>query len=113
MYGALYPWAEDFDLNSYFGPLYQNGVDQMIRIIQTSLQPVVVVAIAPYTNFKTALLKNPQIVNNTLIIAMGGSFFIGYNGHPPPVPEYNIRYNPLVSETMTLSKFFWFTLLCC
>jgi inosine-uridine nucleoside N-ribohydrolase len=89
--GALYPWAQDFDLNSYSGPLYKNGVNQMIKIIENAVQKVVIVAIAPYTNLQTALQRRPSIVNNVLIVAMGGSFFVGYNGRPPPVPEYNIR----------------------
>jgi inosine-uridine nucleoside N-ribohydrolase len=89
-YGALYSWAESFDLSTYTGPFYQDGVAKMVEIIQASLDPVVLVEIAPASNLLPAFAQYPMLNTQVYVASMGGSFFTGYNGKAPTVPEYNI-----------------------
>jgi inosine-uridine nucleoside N-ribohydrolase len=89
--GALYGWSEDFDLSTYKGTIYNDGVAAMIDIIRNSVDEVVILEIAPCPNLQKALKIAPDIVSNSRIIAMGGSIYLGYNDRSPATNEYNIR----------------------
>jgi len=87
--GALFSWANDFNLNDYNGTIYEDGISAMLNIIE-SLDYVILLVISPCPNIQIALEMNQNFSNKVKIIAMGGSLHIGYNGMAPAVPEYNI-----------------------
>ena len=91
---TLWDWAEDFDLSSYKGGVYQDGVDQMAKIILDSETLVDIIAIGPMTNFPLLLQKYPDVVKKARIRAMAGSIYRGYNDSLKPTNEYNVRLCP-------------------
>jgi hypothetical protein len=58
--GALYPWAADFSLSDYAGPIFVDGVSEMINIINTAASTITVLAIAPCPNIELALVILPN-----------------------------------------------------
>lgn len=86
----MYGWANGFDMSTYTGVVYDDGISAMIDFIKESEQEVVLLAIAPCPNLMVALDRDPSIVNNSRIVAMGGSIKTGYNHLPPASMEYNI-----------------------
>jgi len=91
---TLWGWAEDFDLSSYKGGVYQNGVDQMAKIILESDTVVDIIAIAPMINFPSLLQKYPDVVKKARIRAMAGSIYKGYDNSSIPAEEYNVQMCP-------------------
>lgn len=63
-----------------------------VDYINRSPEPVTIVAVGPLTNVATALIMDPDIVNNIeQIVVMGG----GYNiTNVSPTAEFNIWYDP-------------------
>jgi inosine-uridine nucleoside N-ribohydrolase len=103
-YGALYSWANDFELSKYKGIIYKNGIEAFIETINNSSEEIIILVIAPCLNIQKALQLNASIVKKSRIIAMGGSICIGYNGKSPKVPEYNIVDNIIASQSMYDTK---------
>ena len=91
---TLWDWAEDFDLSGYKGGVYQDGVDQMAKIILDSETLVDIIAIGPMTNFPLLLRKYPDVVKKARIRAMAGSIYRGYNNSTTPAEEYNVKMCP-------------------
>jgi len=91
---TLWGWAEDFDLSSYKGGVYPNGVDQMAKIILESDTVVDIIAIAPMINFPSLLQKYPDVVKKARIRAMAGSIYKGYDSSSIPAEEYNVQMCP-------------------
>jgi len=89
-FGPMYGWSADYNLSKYSGVIHLDGIAAMVDVIQKSPTPVVILEISPSPNIQHALKLDPTIVKKSKIFGMGGSFFIGYNGYPPPVAEYNI-----------------------
>ncbi len=87
------PWLEGFDLDSYPGTIYPDGVQAMLEVIAASPQPVTVISIGVATNIARALEKNPDIAAKCCFVGMHGSIYIGYDGKPGAVPEANARYD--------------------
>ena len=87
---AFWPWADGFDISSYKGKVYTDGIAQMADIILNSSTPVDIIAIGPMTNFPRLLKMYPDVVKNARIRAMAGSVYKGYDNSSTPVPEYNI-----------------------
>jgi len=87
------PWLEGFDLDSYPGTIYPDGVQAMLEVIAASPQPVTVISIGVATNIARALEKNPDIASKCCFVGMHGSIYIGYDGKPGAVPEANVRYD--------------------
>ena len=87
---TLFDWASDYDLSSYKGGVFEDGVDQMGKIITSSPTVVNIIAIGPMTNFPELLRRYPDAAKNARIFAMAGSIHRGYNNGSTPVPEYNV-----------------------
>ena len=90
----LWDWAKDFELSNYKGGVFENGIDQMAKIILESDTVVTIMAIGPMTNFPLLLQKYPEVVKKARIRAMAGSIYRGYDNSTTPTDEYNVRTCP-------------------
>lgn len=91
---TLWDWASDFNLSDYKGGVYEDGIDQMAKIILGSETVVDIIAIGPMTNFPLLLERYPDVVKNARIRAMAGSIYRGYDNSTVPTAEYNVRMCP-------------------
>jgi inosine-uridine nucleoside N-ribohydrolase len=83
--------VEDYDLNSYPGRVYPDGVRAMVDIIMQSPKPVTVIAVGPLPNLPAALDLEPRIVRNARFVGMHGSVRRGYGNSAKISAEYNVR----------------------
>lgn len=84
-------WLGDYDLSGYPGKVHADGVQAMIDLIMAADGPITVCAIGPVTNLAEALRREPRIADKARVVLMAGSIHIGYEGHPGPQPEWNVR----------------------
>lgn len=85
------PWAADYDLASYPGPVHADGVGALIDAIMNAPEPITLIAIGPLTNIAAALAREPRIAERCArFIGMHGSLRRGYDGGPQPVAEWNV-----------------------
>ncbi len=89
------PWAADYDLASYPGPVHADGVGALIDAIMNAPEPITLIAIGPLTNVAAALAREPRIAERCArFIGMHGSLRRGYDGSPQPVAEWNVVSAP-------------------
>jgi len=84
-------WAKDYDLSTYPGTIYEDGVQALIDIIMKSRKRIKVVAVGPLPNIAAALEREPRIAKKAEFVGMHGSIRRGYGNNPTPSPEYNVR----------------------
>jgi inosine-uridine nucleoside N-ribohydrolase len=97
---TLWDWAKDFNLSDYRGGVFEDGVDQMAKIILSSETVVDIIAIGPMTNFPLLLQKYPDVVKKARIRAMAGSIYRGYDNSTTPTEEYNVKLCPHCLNTV-------------
>ena len=85
------PWAKDYDLSSYPGTIYKDGVQAIIDTIMKSDDPIKVVAVGPLPNIAAALEREPRIAQKAEFVGMHGSIRRGYGGSAKPSAEYNVK----------------------
>lgn len=83
-------WLADYDLASYPGTVYEDGVAAMIDAIHASSEPVTLLVLGPQMNLKAALERAPDIAQKARVVAMAGSVYMGYNGKEGRQPEWNV-----------------------
>ena len=83
-------WAKDYDLSSYSGGAYKDGVGRLIDVVMKSPQRVTIIAVGPLPNIGAALQREPRIAEKADFIGMHGSIYKGYGGRDKPDPEYNV-----------------------
>jgi len=83
-------WAKDYDLGSYPGKIYKDGVQALIDTIMKSRRPIKLIATGPLPNIAAALEREPRIANKAEFVGMHGSVRRGYEGRPEPSAEYNV-----------------------
>ena len=83
-------WAKDYDLGSYPGKIYKDGVQALIDTIMKSRQPIKLIATGPLPNIAAALQREPKIAQKAEFVGMHGSIRRGYEGRPEPSAEYNV-----------------------
>jgi len=88
------PWVEGYDLSSYPGPVYGDGVGAMVDAIMGSPEPVTLIGIGPLPNVAAALAREPGIAERARFVGMHGSIRRGYGGSEGPAPEYNVARYP-------------------
>ena len=88
--GPQEPWVEKYDLASYPGTIYQDGVDALVRTIMDSPEPVTLVCIGPVPNIGAALEREPRIAEKARFVGMHGSIRVGYGGSPKISAECNV-----------------------
>ena len=89
--GGQAAWVKDYDLKSYPGKVYDDGVGAIIDTIMKSPEPVTLIAIGPTPNLKAALERQPEIARKARFVGMYGSVRKGYDGKATPEPEYNVK----------------------
>lgn len=97
---TLWGWAQDFNLSEYKGGIYEDGVDQMAKMILASDTVVDIIAIGPMTNFPLLLQRYPDVVKKARIRAMAGSIYRGYDNSTTPAKEYNVMMCPYCMQQM-------------
>lgn len=97
---TLFDWASDYDLSSYKGGVFEDGIAEMGKIITNSPTVVNIIAIGPMTNFPQLLKRYPDAAKNARIWAMAGSIHRGYNNASTPVAEYNIAMCPWCMQVL-------------
>lgn len=84
-------WAQDYELSSYPGTIYEDGVQALIDIIMNSPRPMKLIAVGPLPNIAAALEREPKINEKAEFVGMHGSIYRGYGIKSEPEPEYNVR----------------------
>ncbi|MCK5173937.1 MAG: nucleoside hydrolase [Planctomycetes bacterium] len=84
-------WVKNYDLKSYPGKIYKDGVGALIDIIKKSDEKITVIAIGPVPNLAEALRRDPSIAENVSFVGMHGSVYLGYDGSEKISAEYNVR----------------------
>jgi len=87
-------WVEGYDLSSYPGPVYEDGVGALIDAIMTLPEPVTLICIGPVPNIAAALAREPEIARRARFIGMHGSVRRGYDGSGQVSAEYNVVQYP-------------------
>ncbi len=88
--GPQAPWIEGYELKSYPGKVYQDGVQAIIDTIMKSEKPVTLICVGPVPNIAEALRREPRIVANARFVGMHGSVRLGYGGKKEISAEYNV-----------------------
>ncbi len=83
-------WIKDYELSSYPGTIYEDGVQALIDTVMNSRKPIKVVAVGPLPNIAAALEREPRIAEKAEFVGMHGSVYRGYGGNPKPSAEYNV-----------------------
>lgn len=101
--GPLYGWAADFDLGTYPGKVYIDGVAAAAAVINSNMaagEKTQIIAIAPCNNFPSLLSRFPDVVRGGVVQAMSGSIHYGYGNSTTPAAEYNVRVCPECTAVM-------------
>lgn len=97
-YAEQYYWSKGFDKVK---PIKQSGADFIIEQLHKYPNEVILFSVGPVTNMKDIIEKDPQALKLAKkIIAMFGSFYIGYNGSPTINAEWNV-----VADVESAKKF--------
>ncbi len=83
---AQYLWEKGTEPRSS----YPDAVDEIIRTVNSSEEPVTLIAIAPLTNLGDLLDRCPKIAAKINLIGMLGSVNKGCDERPGRIAEYNI-----------------------
>lgn len=83
-------WAEDYDLDTYPGVVYQDGVSAMVDKIMASDEQVTLISIGPVTNIAKALEQEPKIIEKAMFVGMQGWIYTGYSGFNSRSAEWNV-----------------------
>jgi len=83
-------WVEGYDLASYPGTIYEDGVDALIRTIMDSPEPITLICIGPIPNIGAALEREPKIADKARFVGMHGSVRLGYGGSEKISAECNV-----------------------
>jgi len=92
--GPQSPWVEGYDLFSYPGTIYKDGVGALIDTIMNSPEPITLICIGPVPNISAALEREPGIAKKTRFVGMHGSVRKGYDGSEKVSAEYNVVAYP-------------------
>ena len=92
--GGQSEWVKDYNLSSYPGKIYEDGIGAMIDTIMNSPKPITLICIGPLPNIATALEREPGITKNARFVGMHGSVRMGYNGGKEISPEWNVKAMP-------------------
>ncbi|HNZ17249.1 MAG TPA: nucleoside hydrolase [Candidatus Hydrogenedentes bacterium] len=84
-------WLGEYDIKSYPGVVYEDGVQALIDTIKKSDREITLVVLGPQGNLREALKRDPSIAENARVVTMAGSVHIGYQGHEGRQPEWNVK----------------------
>jgi len=92
--GGQAAWVKGYELKSYPGKVYPDGVQALVDTIMKSPRPVTLICIGPMPNIAEALRREPRIAQHARFVGMYGSVRLGYDGKPPPAAEWNVKADP-------------------
>lgn len=87
-------WVRDYELDTYVGVIYHDGIQAMVDTIMSSAVPVTILCTGPATNVAKALELEPRIADNARFIGMHGSVYKGVGGSDQVINETNVRIDP-------------------
>lgn len=87
------PFIKDFDLNSYEGPIYSDGVSAIVNLVKKSKEPITIISIGTATNIAKAIEIYPELPQKCRFVGMHGSIYRGYGGKEGRDAEANVRYD--------------------
>jgi len=96
-------WVKNYDLKSFPGKIYKDGVQAIIDTIMKSPETVTVIAVGPLPNVAEALKREPKIAQKARFIGMHGSVRLGYGGNKKISAEYNVRADAKACQTVLSS----------
>jgi len=99
--GPQEPWVAGYELSSYPGVIYENGVDALIQTIMDSPDPITLICIGPVPNIGAAIEREPRIAQKARFVGMHGSIRRGYGGSEKISAECNV-----VNHTRDCQKVF-------
>ena len=99
--GPQEPWVAGYELSSYPGVIYENGVDALIQTIMDLPEPITLVCIGPVPNIGAAIEREPKIAQKARFVGMHGSIRRGYGGSEKVSAECNV-----VNHTKECQKVF-------
>jgi inosine-uridine nucleoside N-ribohydrolase len=94
------PWVEEYELSSYPGAVYKDGVGVTVDTIMSSPEPVTLISIGPVPNIAASLEREPRIAERARFVGMHGSIRWGYGGSDEISAEYNVRAYPKDCQTV-------------
>ncbi|MEJ0088148.1 MAG: nucleoside hydrolase [Limisphaerales bacterium] len=97
--GRQAAWIKDYDLKSYPGRVFTNGVQAIIDTVMNSPEPVTLICIGPVPNIAEALKREPRIAQRARFVGMQGSVHQGY-GTKEPCAEWNVKADPKALQTV-------------
>ena len=83
-------WVVDYELSSYPGTVYEDGVSALIDTIMGSPEPITLICIGPLPNVAAALEREPRIAERARFVGMHGSIRRGYDGSEKISAESNV-----------------------
>jgi len=92
--GGQADWVKEYELSSYPGTIYRDGVQALIETIMNSPEPITLICIGPMPNISAALKREPEITCKARFVGMHGSIRKGYNGSEKVSAEYNVSAYP-------------------
>lgn len=87
-------WIEGYELKSYPGKVYPDGVQALIDLVMASKEPVTLIGIGPTPNIAEALRREPRLAEKARFVGMYGSVRLGYGRNSKPCPEWNVKADP-------------------
>ncbi len=96
--GGQARWVEDYDLASYPGTVYEDGVGALVDMIMNAPEPMTLLCIGPLPNIAAALEREPRIAARAHFVGMHGSLRYGHDGRSEVVQEYNVKCFPQAGQ---------------
>ncbi|MBC8154487.1 MAG: nucleoside hydrolase [Bacteroidetes bacterium] len=76
-------------------PIRQSATDFIISQLRKYPGEVTIISVGPVQNMADVIRRDPAAWKLTKrVVAMFGSFYVGYNGSPTPDAEWNVRVDP-------------------
>jgi inosine-uridine nucleoside N-ribohydrolase len=100
-YTKQFHWGEGFDKKK---PIEQSAADFIIAQLHKYPGEIILLTIAPVTNFQDVLEKEPDVLKMAKkVVSMFGSFYMGYSSHPLPCAEWNVKADIPASQQFSAS----------
>jgi inosine-uridine nucleoside N-ribohydrolase len=104
--GYLFDWAQDFQLESYKGKVFYDGLSILKETVRNASieNPILILGIGRLTNIEQILNDEPDLSEKMKLFIMGTSVYKGNHGLEK-IAEYNIFMNITAAQTVFNTKF--------
>jgi purine nucleosidase len=94
-------WSKGFNK---LKPIAQPAADFIIEQLRKYPNEIIVLSVGPVTNMSDIIKKDPKVLGLAKqVVAMFGSFYIGYNGAPTIDAEWNVKVDIPASKQFVQS----------